>query len=353
MMMTSFRVRRPDDWHVHLREGEMLRMVAPYTAKRFGRALVMPNTTVPVTTAEQALAYKREIERVCSEINRVCGTDFRPVMTLKLLKNTSVEVVSAAGAAGVKAIKLYPDGATTNSDTGITCPLLVSDPAIYREMEKSGVVLSVHAEDPSVFVMDREAAYLPHVGDLLREFPRLKVVLEHVTSAEAVEFVRGQGDNVAATITAHHLAMTLDDVVGGMLAPHSFCKPVAKRPEDREAVRKAAFSGSPKFFFGSDSAPHLRGKKECASGCAGCFTAPFALELLATIAAGCGGLGALEKFASESGARFYGLEPNSGSVELSKRSWAVPAAYGREGGETLVVPFMAGQTLDWYVTAEG
>jgi len=346
-MTTRIRIRKPDDWHVHLREGEMLRLVAPYTAKAFARALVMPNTQEPIKTADDVVRYHSHI------LTAAGHATFVPLVTAKLMRETSVGDIESLHGVGVRALKLYPEGATTNSaGTGIVAPQDVKDYGIYERMSELGMVLSVHAEDPGVFVMDREASYLRFLDSLARDFPKLKVVIEHATTEAAVEFVREHGENVAATITAHHLALTLDDVVGGMLSPHNFCKPVAKRPEDKAALKVAVFSGERGFFFGSDSAPHARGKKECASGCAGCFTAPCAVELLLTIAERVGAdFANVEKFLSEHGAKFYGFGLSEEKVEYEREPFVVPAGVGGEDGGPIVVPFMAGKTLEWRRTA--
>lgn len=318
--------------HVHLRDGDMLRRVAPHTAAQFARAVVMPNTDRPVLTGEDAARYG-------SRIRESCGLS--PLMTVKLARGTAPGVIPAAKEAGVVAAKFYPEGMTTNSDDGARSPLELE--GVLSEMERCGMVLCLHGETPGAFCMDREAAFLGTLTDVASSFPRLKIVLEHVTTQSAVAFVQGLPDNVAATITVHHLRLTLDDVVGGKIRPHNFCKPIAKTPADRAALRRAAVSGSPKFFLGTDSAPHGVASKECSSGCAGVFSAPVAIQALVEEFEELEALDRLEAFCSEYGARFYGLPLNDGKLEIERRAWAVPAEI--DG----VVPYRAGETLRWSV----
>lgn len=333
--MREIIIRAPDDMHVHLREGDMLRNVLRYTADVFPRGLVMPNTSPPVLTGVDAVRYREQI----------LGVDprFVPLMTIKLTPQTMPRIIEDARMLGVTAGKLYPEGVTTNSEDGVR-ELRAMTP-VFEAMQESGMVLSLHGERVGVFCMDRETAFLEDLWRITTEFPKLKVVLEHVTTAKAVQAVFGMPDRVAATITAHHLVLTLDDVVGGMLDPHAFCKPIAKTPMDRFALRMAAVhsraSYRGKFFFGSDTAPHLRGRKECSSGCAGVFSAPCALEVLADVFEREGELDQLEFFASEAGARFYGLPLNQEVVMLSRDEWEVPSEIAG------VVPFMAGRRLPW------
>jgi dihydroorotase len=344
-LVTQLKIRRPDDFHVHLREGDILKGVLPYTARNFGRALVMPNLKHAVTSRERATLYENQILQLSQGYD--WGVGFEPLMTIKLTQETVKSTIMLASSGGVTAVKLYPEGVTTNSENGVRDIEKIDDSA-FKAMVEIGMPLCVHAEEPGVFSMDRENAYLTRVSQLARKFPKLKIVIEHASTSAAIKFVEDSGPNVAATITAHHLVLTLDDIVGDRLNPHNFCKPIAKRPQDRDALLAAAFSGNPKFFLGTDSAPHVSNTKECASGCAGCFTAPIAIELLATVFDQKGKLPMLEPFMSENGAKFYGLKPNEGTITLERSEWTIPAAYSVGGGE-VVVPFMAGQKLAWKV----
>jgi dihydroorotase len=327
-------IRRPDDWHVHLRDGELLAAVGPDTARHFARALVMPNLTPPVVTGADASAYRERILQATAE------SGFEPLMTIKVLPQTTAEVVREAKLAGVVAGKLYPQGVTTNSEDGWS-EIEALYPA-FEAMQEEGLVLCLHGETPGVFSLDRESHFVQEtLGELSRSFPRLKIVLEHVTTRVGVEAVQ-RLENVAGTITVHHLLLTLDDVIGGALNPHHFCKPVAKRPEDRDALVQAALR-SPKFFLGTDSAPHLRERKECAAGCAGVYTAPVAVALSAEVFDGHGALEHLEAFTSERGAAFYGVPLNEGTLTLSREASPVPAAVGG------VVPMRAGAQVAWTV----
>ncbi len=339
--MNDLVIRTPDDMHVHLRDGEMLKSVAHFTSDVYARALVMPNTSRPIVTGQDVCDYREQILRSTVEMDSVPA--FEPLMSVKLLKRTT-PLLRDAKAAGAIAAKFYPEGVTTNSEDGVA-DIRELEGAL-GEMDRLGMVLCLHGEVPGVFCMDREAAFLDHLRWISREFPGLRVVLEHVTTAAAVDAVFGLPDNVAATVTAHHLFHTLDDVVGGMLSPHAFCKPIAKTPADREALRAAVTSGSPKFFFGSDTAPHLRGRKECSSGCAGVFSAPCALEALAVAFEEEKVLHRLEAFVSQFGAEFYGLPLNTGTVTLSRHGWVMdPEIVG-------VVPFFAGNAIPWLVTRD-
>lgn len=327
-MKHTIEIRTPDDWHVHLRDGDMLRAVLAATSNVFARALVMPNIDPPVVDADQALAYR---ERIVLALDKVGDHAFQPMMTIKLTPSTTKGMIVNAVAVGVLAAKLYPDrppgkvGAemTTNAVGGIyDYDLDGHFGDTLRVMQTEGMVLCVHAEMPDIFVMDREAKFLgAYIGDWAEAFPRLRIVIEHATTKEALDLAR-KWDRVACSITAHHLVMTLDDVVGGRISPHNFCKPVAKTPEDRQALIVAATSGDPSFFFGSDSAPHLRNTKEAYSGSAGCFTAPVALPLLAGVFEDAGALGKLEAFVSENGARFYGVPLNERMLILTQEVWS-------------------------------
>jgi dihydroorotase len=333
-------IRRPDDWHVHLRDGEMLRIVAPYTARQFARAIVMPNLVPPVASVEAAAAYR-------DEIVSAAGPNFTPLMTCYLTDRTEPNELARGYSEGVWiAAKLYPAGATTNSDSAVT-DIRNIYPALER-MQALGMVLCVHGEvtDPDVDVFDREASFIDRVlNRLVEDFPRLKIVLEHITTSEAVEFVRDAGPNVAATITPQHLILNRNALLAGGLRPHAYCLPVVKRERHRLAVRAAATSGSQKFFLGTDSAPHARHAKESACGCAGIFNAPFALESYATVFEEEDALDSLEGFASEHGARFYGLALNEGTVTLERASTRVPDSIPAAG--SALVPFHAGETLNW------
>ncbi len=339
-------IRRPDDFHVHFRRGRILRTVVPYTASWFKRALVMPNTDPPILSAKSAEKYQQEIASAAR--NR----DFQPLMTIKIVQSTRPEWIPAARRAGVIAGKGYPTGVTTNAADGIRNFFSLRD--VFAAMEEENMPLSLHGEQPGVFCLDREKAFLTTLEWLSRNFPRLRIVLEHITTRAAVSRVRALPDKVAATITAHHLVLTLDDVIGEKLRPHNFCLPVAKSPEDREAIRQAAVSGDPKFFFGSDSAPHPVADKERADGNPGLFTAPLTLPLLAQVFEEEGKLDRLKNFTSVFGALFYDLPANEGSLTLANEPAAVPYTipYGTSyssGFREAIVPFMAGKVLSWSV----
>lgn len=341
--MNQLTITTPDDWHLHLRDGEPLEAVLPYSAHQFARAIIMPNLTPPVTTTEQALAYR---ERILAALP--AGANFEPLMVLYLTDNTPAEEIERAAASGViKAVKLYPAGATTNSSSGVT-DIRHCDAAISA-MARLGLPLLVHGEvtSPEIDIFDREAIFIERVmAPLLERHPTLKVVFEHITTADAVNFVRQASDNVAATITAHHLLFNRNHMLVGGIRPHYFCLPVLKRETHRAALIEAATSGSPKFFLGTDSAPHARGAKESACGCAGAFTAPAALELYATAFEQSGALDKLEGFASHFGADFYGLARNQGTVTLNREDWQLPGELAYVGDE-VIVPLMAGETLSW------
>ena len=339
MASQTLTIRRPDDWHVHLRDGEMLRLVAPYTARQFARAIVMPNLAPPVTTVEAAAEYRERIRAAA-------GANFEPLMTCYLTDETKPDELQRGYDEGVWiAAKLYPAGATTNSASGVT-DIHNIYPALER-MQQRGMVLCVHGEvtDPEVDVFDREAVFIDRILEpTTRDFPALKVVFEHITTADAVQFVESTGSTIGATVTPQHLIINRNAIFAGGLRPHSYCLPVAKREKHRLAVRKAAVSGSPKFFLGTDSAPHERKAKESACGCAGIFNAPFALESYATVFEQEGALAHLEAFASVNGPRFYGLPLNGGTVPLQRVETTVPETIGP------LVPFHAGETLHWKLT---
>jgi dihydroorotase len=327
-------IRKSDDWHVHLRDGEMLRAVAPYTARQFARAIVMPNLVPPITTVEAAAAYR-------DRIVAAAGVDFTPLMTCYLTDQTGPDELARGHDDGVwVAAKLYPAGATTNSASGVTDIRNIY--TALERMQRSGMILCVHGEVTDVDVFDREAVFIERVlAPLTRDFPELKIVFEHITTADAADFVMNSGPNVAATVTPQHLIINRNAIFAGGLRPHAYCLPVAKREEHRLAVRKAATSGSTKFFLGTDSAPHTREAKESACGCAGIFNAPFALESYATVFDEEGALDRFEPFASENGARFYGLPLNESTITLERADVEVPNEIAG------VVPFHAGETLRW------
>ena len=342
--MQSLTIRRPDDWHVHLRDGEMLRAVAPYTARQFARAIIMPNLVPPVTTVEGAAAYR-------DRIREWAGREFTPLMTCYLTDQADPDEIARGFDGGVwTACKLYPANATTNSAHGVTDVRNIY-PALER-MQEIGMVFCVHGEvtDPEVDVFDREAVFIDRVlMGLVRDFPGLKIVLEHITTAEAADFVRDVGPNVGATITPQHLHLNRNALFAGGLRPHAYCLPVVKREKHRLAVRAAAVSGSPKFFLGTDSAPHPRHAKESGCGCAGIFNAPFALESYAQVFEEEGALDRFEAFTSEHGARFYGLPLNEGTITLERTSVKVPDHFG--GPDADLTPFHAGQVLNWMLAS--
>ena len=333
---------RPDDWHLHVRDGDSLASVVPHTARQFGRAIIMPNLRPPVTTTALARDYHA---RICAAIP--AGADFTPLMTLYLTDNTTAEEIHTARASGlVQAVKLYPAGATTHSDAGVTDIANTHD--ALEAMQETGMPLLVHGEvtGTQVDVFDREKQFIQqHLAPLCERFPRLRVVLEHVTTRDGVEFVRQAGDNVAATLTAHHLLLNRNAMFAGGMRPHAYCLPVLKRETHREALLEAATSGNQKFFLGTDSAPHARDQKESACGCAGIYTAHAALELYAQAFEEAGALDRLEGFASHFGPDFYRLPRNTATLTLEKTDWQVPDSYPL--GDRSVVPLFAGETLHW------
>jgi dihydroorotase len=335
-------IRRPDDWHVHLRDGEMLKAVVVYTARQYGRAIVMPNLSPPVTTIAAAEAYRGRIMTALPT-----GSDFTPLMTCYLTDDADPQEIAEGYERGVfAACKLYPAHATTNSAHGVTDVGNIYP--VLEAMQRIGMPLLVHGEvtDPDVDIFDREKVFIDRVFTrLLRDLPDLKIVFEHITTAEAAQFVEEAGPNTAATITPQHLIINRNAMLVGGIRPHFYCLPVAKREKHRQAIRRAATSGSPKFFLGTDSAPHARGAKESACGCAGIFNAPFALESYASVFEEEGALDRLEAFASESGPRFYGLPLNEGQVELERVPTKVPDSLEASGD--VLVPFHAGETLRW------
>jgi dihydroorotase len=342
--VTSITIRRPDDWHLHLRDDAALAAVLPFTAAQFARAIVMPNLKPPVVTTEQALAYRRRILQVLPK-----GAKFEPLMTLYLTDRTEPGEVDRAKASGsVHGFKLYPAGATTHSDAGVTDIRKVD--AVLARMAELGVILQVHGEvtDPSVDVFDREARYIDStLAPVIDRFPTLRVVFEHITTREAVEFVRQARPGVGATITPQHLLMNRNALFTGGIRPHHYCLPVLKTEIDRHALLEVIASGDPRFFLGTDSAPHARHTKEAACGCAGIFSAHAAIELYAEAFEAVDALGKLQGFASEHGARFYGLPLNEDKVTLTRESWDVPGSY-RFGSDELV-PLRAGERMLWRV----
>jgi dihydroorotase len=332
---------RPDDWHLHLRDGAALAAVLPFTARQFGRAIVMPNLKPPVTTAAAALAYRQRILAALP-----AGSSFQPLMTLYLTDHTPPEEIKRAKDAGVVALKLYPAGATTNSAEGVT-DLRKTYPTL-QAMQREGLLLLVHGEvtDPAVDIFDREAVFIERVMQpLRRDFPELKVVFEHITTKDAADYVAGSDARMAATLTAHHLLFNRNALFTGGLRPHYYCLPVLKKEQHRVALVKAATSGSAKFFLGSDSAPHASQMKEQSVCGAGCFTAPSALELYAQAFEDAGALGKFEAFASFNGADFYGLPRNTGTVTLRREDWVLPQSL--PFGDATIKPLCAGDTLRW------
>jgi dihydroorotase len=340
-MSQSLTITRPDDWHVHVRDGDALKTVVPHTAAQFGRAIVMPNLKPPVTTAAQAAAYR---ERILAAVPRQFA--FEPLMTLYLTDNLPPDEIKRAKDAGVVALKLYPAGATTNSDAGVTD--IRKTYKTLEAMQREGLLLLVHGEvtSPEVDVFDREAVFIDQqLIPLRRDFPQLKIVMEHITTKEAAHYVRDADKHLAATITAHHLLYNRNAIFTGGIRPHYYCLPVLKREVHREALVQAATSGSPKFFLGTDSAPHPAHLKEHALGCAGCYTAHAAIELYAEAFDRAGALDKLEGFASFHGADFYGLPRNGDRITLRRQAWTVPESYAF--GEAQLKPLGAGETLGW------
>jgi dihydroorotase len=346
-MTDTLTLTRPDDWHLHLRDGAAMASVLPATAAQFARAIVMPNLKPPVTTAAAATAYR---ERLLAALPP--GSDFEPLMTLYLTDRLPPEEIERAKAAGVVAVKLYPAGATTNSDAGVidirrTYPTL-------EAMQRSGLLLLVHGEvtDAEIDVFDREAVFIERVMQpLRRDFPELKVVFEHITTREAAQYVAAADRFTAATVTAHHLLYNRNAIFTGGLRPHYYCLPVLKREVHRQALVAAATSGSPRFFLGTDSAPHAAALKENSVCGAGCYTAPAALELYAEAFDAAGALDKLEGFASFHGPDFYGLPRNRGKVTLRREPWALPETV--PFGETVLKPLRGGETLNWKLQARG
>ena len=342
--MNTLTITRPDDWHLHLRDGEQLRAVLPYTAKQFARAIVMPNLRPPVVTVDMALAYR---DRILAALPEDRKSGFEPLMTLYLTDNTPPsEIVRAKESGAIHGVKLYPAGATTNSDAGVTD--LAKCYATLEIMEKMDLPLLVHGEvtDPGIDVFDREKVFIDRIlASLVQRFPGLRIVFEHVTTRDAVQFVRQAPRQIAATITAHHLLLNRNAIFQGGIRPHHYCLPVLKREVHRQSLLEAATGGESKFFLGTDSAPHSQAAKENACGCAGMFTAHAAIELYATAFEQAGALDKLEAFASFHGADFYRLPRNRDTVTLNKENWLVPQQY-EFAGENLI-PLYANAVLSW------
>ena len=342
---STLTLTRPDDWHLHVRDGAALAAVVPHTAAQFARAIIMPNLRPPVTTAAQALAYKARIRAAVP-----AGVAFEPLMTLYLTDNTPPDEIARAVDAGVVALKLYPAGATTNSDAGVTD--VRKTYKTLDAMQRAGLLLLVHGEvtDPEIDLFDREAVFIDRVlQPLRRDFPGLKIVFEHITTREAAQYVAEAGPHTAATLTAHHLLYNRNAIFQGGIRPHYYCLPVLKREQHRQALAQAATSGSAKFFLGTDSAPHPAQLKEHASGCAGCYTAHAALELYASAFEAAGALDRLEGFASHHGPDFYGLPRNQGTVTLKRESWTPPES--DPFGDAVVKPLAGGEPLGWRLVA--
>ena len=340
-MTQTITLTQPDDWHLHVRDGDAMSAVVPHTAAQFGRAIIMPNLRPPVTTTAAALAYRERIRAAVPE-----GLSFEPLMTLYLTDNLPPDEIKRAQDARVVAVKLYPAGATTNSDAGVTD--LRKTYATLEAMQRAGMPLLLHGEvtAPEIDLFDREAVFIDtQLIPLRRDFPELKIVLEHITTREAAQYVQEAEPFTAATITAHHLLYNRNAIFMGGIRPHYYCLPVLKREQHRLALLQVATSGSNKFFLGTDSAPHAAQLKENASGCAGCYTANAALELYAEAFAAAAALDKLEAFASFHGADFYGLARNTGSITLRRESWTAPESFAF--GEALLKPLRSGEVLQW------
>ncbi|WP_435234281.1 dihydroorotase [Psychromonas sp. PT13] len=341
--MTQLTITRPDDWHIHLRDGDVLNDTVRDISRYMGRAIIMPNLVPPVIDTELALAYQQRI------LDAKPNTNFTPLMTLYLTDNTSAEEIKKAKASGqVYAAKLYPAGATTNSDSGVTSVDKIAD--AIQAMQEVGMPLLIHGEvtHHDIDIFDREEVFLKTVlAPIVDKYPNLKIVMEHITTANAVEFVTNANENVAATITAHHLMFNRNHMLVGGIKPHFYCLPILKRNIHQQALIDAATSGSPKFFLGTDSAPHAIGQKESACGCAGSYTAHAALELYAEVFEQAGTLDKLEAFTSFNGPDFYGLPRNKDTVTLIKKDWTVPESL--QFGQSKVVPIKAGEQMAWQV----
>ncbi|MBU2884683.1 dihydroorotase [Gilvimarinus agarilyticus] len=340
-MTNKITLIRPDDWHIHLRDGDSLARTVPDAARQFARSIVMPNLVPPVTNANEASAYRERIKAATP-----AQAQFEPLMVLYLTDNTQPEDIVAAKAAGVVACKLYPAGATTNSDSGVTD--INNIYPVLEAMQREGILFLVHGEvtDSAIDIFDREKVFLDTIlGPVVSDFPDLKIVLEHITTADAADFVRSANANVAATITAHHLLYNRNHMLVGGIKPHYYCLPILKRMTHQDALVAAATSGNPKFFLGTDSAPHTKNKKEAACGCAGSYTAYSAIELYAEAFDRAGALDKLEAFASHFGPDFYGLARNTDTITLTRGSWQLPQTLPYL--DETIVPLCAGETLNW------
>lgn len=341
-MTDTLTLTRPDDWHLHFRDGGMLQETVPATAAVFRRAIVMPNLTPPVVRASDAVAYRERILKALP-----AGSGFEPLMVLYLTDATTEKDIADAAASGiVYGFKLYPAGATTNSDSGVRDPSAIYP--LYEALEKHGLLLLLHGEvtDAEIDVFDREKMFIDrYLADIRQRFPALRIVFEHVTTREGVQFVQGQTRYTAATVTPQHLMMNRNDLLVGGIRPHNYCLPVLKRREHQESIQQAVLGGDARFFLGTDSAPHARDRKEAACGCAGCYSAPAALPLYATFFEAHGQLARLEAFASHFGPDFYGLARNTETVTLVRKLWQVPSHIEADG--TTVVPWQAGLELPW------
>lgn len=343
-IMTQITIQTPDDWHLHLRDGDMLGETVPATARCFKRAIVMPNLAPPVRTADEAMAYKERILAARPE-----GSEFEPLMTLYLTDNTTPDDIRRAAQCGIRAVKLYPAGATTNSDAAVT-NIDGLNPVLEALCENDMLFL-VHGEvtDHHIDIFDREREFIEQrLIPITQRFPQLKVVFEHITTKEAVDFVNAAADNIAATITPQHLLLNRNDLLVGGVRPHNYCLPVLKRNIHQQALRAAVATGSKKFFLGTDSAPHEQARKETACGCAGCYSAWAAIELYAQVFDELNALDKLEGFASQHGPDFYGLPRNTGTVTLVKEAWTIPESIDLPNGRP-IIPFMAGTEVAWKI----
>ena len=345
-MTDTLTITRPDDWHLHFRDGDLLEETVPQTSRCFGRAIVMPNLVPPVTDAKTALAYRDRIMQAHNQSD-AAKTSFEPLMTLYLTSDTTPDTIREAKAAGVKAVKLYPAGATTNSDKGVSRIQQLAP--VLEALSEVGMLLLIHGEvtDADIDIFDREKIFIDrHLIPIVENHSQLKIVLEHITTKDAAEFVLEAGDNLGATITPQHLLMNRNDLLVGGVHVHNYCLPVLKRNTHQQALQEVALSGSPKFFLGTDSAPHARHKKEAACGCAGCYSSPAAIELYAEFFEQMGAIDKLEAFASFHGPDFYGLPRHSEKITLTRQDWKIPDSLPLADGTT-IVPFSAGRTLTW------
>jgi dihydroorotase len=340
--MTSITIQTPDDWHLHFRDGEMLKETVPATARCFKRAIVMPNLVPPVTTTDMALDYRKRILAAAPS-----GSEFDPLVTLFLTDQTSAKEIKKAKQNGIVASKMYPAGATTNSDAAVKG--IKSLYPVFEAMQEVGMLLLIHGEvtESHIDIFDREALFIEtYLKDIVKDFPELKVVFEHITTKDAADFVLASSENVAATITPQHLLLNRNDLLVGGVRPHNYCLPVLKRNTHQQALREVVKAGSPKFFLGTDSAPHEKHKKESACGCAGCYSAWSAIELYAQVFEDLDAIDKLEGFASHYGPDFYGLPRNEGTITLAKDAWTIPDTIALPTGDD-IVPFFAGQSINW------